>query len=247
MNRKLTATLLIAAAVLTNLAFTALGSVFNYPDVLKEPVDEILTAFRANQGTVIAWFVVLALSAALFAPIAIGVGRLSPRPIMRLAVVTGVAAAVVQVVGLLRWPLLVPGFARDAASGDPATAAAAKDSFETAHRILGTVIGETCGYFLTAAWTLLVLVAIGRTFAGRWFTVLGAVSALLILGGVLSPLGLDAIDLANFAGYVLWSVWLVAFAVLLLVRRPGRLDEPANGVPARRGRAVARAADRGSR
>jgi hypothetical protein len=64
MNRKLTAALLIAAAVLTNLAFTALGSVFNYPDVLKEPVEEILTAFRANQGTVSAWFVVLALSAA---------------------------------------------------------------------------------------------------------------------------------------------------------------------------------------
>ncbi len=37
MNRKLTAVLLIAAAVLANAAFTALGAVFNYPDVLKEP------------------------------------------------------------------------------------------------------------------------------------------------------------------------------------------------------------------
>ena len=35
MNRKLTAILLIAAAVLTNVAFTALGSIFNYPDILK--------------------------------------------------------------------------------------------------------------------------------------------------------------------------------------------------------------------
>ncbi len=38
MNRKTTAVLLIAAAVLTNAAFTVLGSVFDYPDVLKEPV-----------------------------------------------------------------------------------------------------------------------------------------------------------------------------------------------------------------
>ena len=37
MNAKLTAALLILAAVLANLAFTALGSIFNYPDVLDEP------------------------------------------------------------------------------------------------------------------------------------------------------------------------------------------------------------------
>jgi hypothetical protein len=58
---------------------------------------------------VIAWFTVMALAAALFAPIAIGVGRISSRRTMRWAVPVGVAAAVVQVVGLLRWPLLVPG------------------------------------------------------------------------------------------------------------------------------------------
>ena len=34
MNSKLTAALLILAAVLANVGFTALGSTFNYPDVL---------------------------------------------------------------------------------------------------------------------------------------------------------------------------------------------------------------------
>ena len=219
MNRKLTAALLITAAVLTNVAFTVLSTIFNYPDVLKEPVEDILAAFRASQGAVTTWFVVLAISAALFAPIAVGVGRLSTRPAMRWAVPIGIAAAVVQVVGLMRWPLLVPRYAVDAASADPAVAAAARDSFLTAHRILGNLIGETLGYLLTAAWTLLVLAALGRVLAGRWFTILGAVSAVLILAGVLSPLNLPVIDLANFIGYVLWSIWLVAFGVLLL-RRP---------------------------
>jgi len=219
MNRKLTAALLVVAAVLTNTAFTALGTVFNYPDVRKEPVADVLAAFRASQSTVTAWFAVMAVSAALFAPIAVGVGRLSTRRAMRVAVPVGIAAAVVQVVGLARWPLLVPGFAADAASADPAVAAAGRDSFATAHLILGNIVGETFGYLLTAAWTLLVLAALGRSIAGRWFTALGAVSAVLILAGVLSPLDLPGIDLANFAGYVLWSGWLVAFAVLL-VRRP---------------------------
>jgi hypothetical protein len=90
-----------------------------------------------------------------------------------------------------------------------------------AHRILGNLIGETLGYLFTAAWTLLVLVALGRElFAGLWFTALGAVSAVLVLAGVLSPLDLPVIDLANFIGYVLWSIWLVVFGLLLLLRRP---------------------------
>ena len=175
------------------------------------------------------WFSIMALSAALFAPIAVGVGRLSSKRTMRIAVWVGVAAAVVQVIGLLRWPLLVPGFAADAASSDPATAAAARDSFAAAHLVLGTIIGETLGYLLTAAWTLLVLAALDQTLAGRWFTVLGLVSAVLILAGVLSPLDLPGVDTANFTGYVLWSVWLLAFAVLL-VRRP-----PSNRTSARAG------------
>ncbi len=47
MTPRLTAALLITAAVLTNAAFTVLGTVFN-PDILAEPVEDILAAFRAT-------------------------------------------------------------------------------------------------------------------------------------------------------------------------------------------------------
>jgi Domain of unknown function (DUF4386) len=225
MNSKLTAFLLILAAVLANVAFTALGSVFNYPDVLDEPAGEVLASFRDNEGAVSGWFSVLALSAALLAPVAIGIGRLSSQRAMRIAVPVGIAAAVVQVIGLLRWPILVPGYASDAASGNAAVAASARDSFTTASDLLGTAVGETLGYLLTATWTALVIVALGRRYAGRWFQVLGTLSALLVLVGVLSPLGLPVIDTANFLGYVLWSVWLIGFAVVILVHER-RLTSP---------------------
>jgi hypothetical protein len=235
MTSRLTAALLLTAAVLTNGAFTVLGSVFNYPDVLKEPIEDILVAFRASQTTIVVWFAVMALSAALLIPIAVGVGRLSSSRAMRVAVPVGFAAATVQVIGLARWPLLVPRLAADAASPDPAVAAAARDSFLLAHRLLGTVLGETLGYLLTAAWTLLVLVALHRALAGRWFTVLGSGSAVLILGGVLSPLQLPAVDMANFLGYVAWSLWLVVFAVLILrkARSEARQFEPEPAVSLR--------------
>ncbi|HEX5899560.1 MAG TPA: DUF4386 family protein [Solirubrobacteraceae bacterium] len=217
MTSKLTASMLILAAVLANVAFTALGSIFNYPDVLDEPAGKVLAAFRDHQNAVSGWFLVLALSAAMLAPIAIGVGRLSSQRAMRIAVPVGIAAAAVQVIGLLRWPILVPGYASDAASGSAGVAAGARDSFTTASNILGTAVGETVGYLLTATWTALVIVALGRRYAGRWFQVLGALSAGLVLVGVLSPLGLPVIDTANFLGYVLWSVWLIALAVVIVV------------------------------
>jgi Domain of unknown function (DUF4386) len=220
---KLTASLLILAAVLANVGFTALGSIFNYPDVLDEPAGDVLAVFRDNQGAVSAWFSVLAFSAALLAPIAIGVGRLSSERAMRIAVPVGITAAVVQVIGLLRWPILVPGYAADAASSNASVAANGRDSFTTVSDILGTGLGETLGYLLTATWTVLVIVALGRRYAGRWFGVLGMASAALVFVGVFSPLGVQAIDTANFVGYVLWSVWLIAFGVVLLAheRRAG--------------------------
>jgi hypothetical protein len=215
MTPRRTAAAMITAAVLLNLAFTGLGIVFDYPAVLKHPPAEVLADFRAAQGVVSTWFLLLALGAALLAPVAIGVGRLSTARAMRFAVPVGVAAAAVQVIGLLRWPVLVPGWA---AENDV-------EAFATANRVLGTLVGETFGYLLTALWTALVLLALGAGFAGRAFVVLGGVAAALILLGVLSPLALPVLDMANFVGYVLWSAWLLIFAAVLVrrgVRQPSR-------------------------
>ena len=215
MNRKLTAVLLIVTAVMAVLGFSALGSIFTYPDVLDEPAGRVLDSFSEHEGAVSAWFAVLALSAALFAPIAIGVGRLAPMPA---AVRVGVAAAVVQVIGLSRWPILVPGYA-DAHD---------TSAFRTASDVLGTAIGETLGYLLTAIWTVLVLRALARSgFAGRWFTALGGSAAALVVLGVLSPLDVPGVDAANFVGYLLFSAWLVAFGVRILARERRGAPVPA--------------------
>jgi Domain of unknown function (DUF4386) len=222
-----TAGLLVAGAVLADLAFAMLGSVFDYPDVLRLPTEEILALYREDQAAVTLWFAVLALSAGLLAPLAVAVGRLVQHPAMRIAVPVGIAAAAVQLIGLSRWFLLVPGYAADAAAGG-IRAQEALDRFRTAHRVLGVAIGETLGYLLTAGWTLGVVAALHRRLAGDWFSALGAASAAAILAGVLSPLDVPGVDAVNFAGYIGWSAWLLAFAAVLLagararvgVRRP---------------------------
>ena len=154
---------MVVAVVLANVAFLGLGSVFEYPDILQEDANEILAAFRDDEGTIITLFVLLALSAALLAPIAILLGRIAGNELGRWSIGVGIAAAVVQVVGLSRWPLIVP-FLADRED---------TDAFETIHTVLGQVIGETFGYLLTATWTVLIIYALGQRLAGRWFTYVG--------------------------------------------------------------------------
>jgi hypothetical protein len=60
-----------------------------------------------------------------------------------------------------------------------------------------------------------------------WFRAWGAISAALIFIGVLVPLDVPGADEANFIGYVLWSLWLIALAILLI---RGRLT-PAGTAP----------------
>ena len=191
-------TLLIAAAVGANAAFAGLAAVFDYPDVLNRPAAEVLDSFNANQPAVPLLFLLLAAAAALLAPISIGLaGRTPDSRAARLIVGFGIAAGAVQVIGLLRWPLVVPFLS------DPAT-------LRTLSTVLGTIIGETLGYLLTAAFTIAVvrgLPGLHRAVSG-----LGLVSAGLIAAGVLVPLEVPGADLANFAGYLLWSAWLIALA-----------------------------------
>ncbi|GLZ39266.1 DUF4386 domain-containing protein [Actinokineospora sp. NBRC 105648] len=186
--------LLVAGAVGANLAFVGLGVVFGYPDVLARPAPEVLDLFAQHQFAVSALFVLLAASAGLLAPISTRLAARAANPANPAGlVVVGTAAAAVQVIGLVRWPLIVPFV------DDP-------DTFRTLSTVLGTSIGETLGYALTAVWTILV----ARQFGLR---PLAWPAAALVALGVLIPLGVPGTDLANFVGYVLWTVWLVAMAV----------------------------------
>ena len=214
-RRRVVIVLIVLAVLLANAAFIGLGSVFDYPDILQESADEILVKFRADEATIVALFITLALSAALLAPIALLLGRLAANERGRWSIRVGIAAAVVQVIGLLRWALIVP-FLADRED---------TDAFETVHTVLGTVVGETFGYLLTATWTVLIISALGRRLAGRWFSFLGYGAAALIAVGVLVPLDVPGADFANFVGYILWSIWMLASATLIW-RQPGRVDDP---------------------
>jgi hypothetical protein len=232
-DARLAAAALALASTLAIAGFTALGSVFAYPQILQEPTADVLALFRRRRAAVMTWFGVLVVGAALLAPAGIWLGRLTGGTLGRRIAGVGIGAAVVQVVGLQRWLTLVPAISTDAL--EPGRRAAAEARFELWHTVLGTGVGETAGYALTAAFTVLVVRALHRVLLPRWLAVTGLVAAGLIATGVVVPL-VEVAGLTNFAGYLLWCTWLLAVAFLLFRFRP---VDPRPGRPARAAAVVA--------
>jgi hypothetical protein len=145
-----------------------------------------------------------------------------------LSIVTGGAAALVQALGLVRWPFAVPQLARRyvAAEGPdaPATRHSIELVFTTLHRLLGVGIGEHLGYLFTGLWTLLVAASILSTpVLPGWLGLVGVPIGSALLVGTLEFVGPNERHGWPVAGiivpiaYIAWSLWLVALGVLLLV------------------------------
>src|SRR5262245_46232532 len=154
--------LLIVVPVAFNVAFVALGRAFDYPDILRREPDEILRRFAAGgSGLLLRWQALLWSALALLPVVALlPVALEAPPALAWLSIVLGVGAALVQVLGLARWPFAVPELARRYVAADGPDAEADRRqvtlTFLTLHRLLGVGIGEHLGYLLTGAWTLAV-------------------------------------------------------------------------------------------
>lgn len=227
--RAATAIILIVAPVLFNLFFLLLSRWFEYPDILRKPTPYILARFRAGGiKLILAWWgfmmagVVLLPGVILLAQV-MAHDRLAILPV---TVVFGVLAGLVQIVGLLRWVYLVPYLARthEDPQASETTRQATAVLFQSFHRVLGVGVGEHLGYLFTGLWTVLIGVAMiqGSLFP-EW---LGWVGVVLGLGQVLGSaefLGPNEDRGWAFAGtlvpvvYVVWSAWLIATGVFLLL------------------------------
>ena len=228
----LTAILLIALPVAFNLAFIELGRVFEYPGILRQPTPVILTRFAAGgSGLIVRWWLFMLTALALL-PLAVLVGVVlgaAPAALVGASIVVGAAAALVQVLGLVRWPFAVPELARRYAAADEgptgdATRATIEVVFATLHRLLGVAIGEHLGYLLTGAWTLLVSAAMpATTVVPSWLGIVGLVIGVALMIGSLEFVGPNEAHGWAFAeklvpvAYIAWSLWLAAFGVLLLL------------------------------
>ena len=224
------AVLLIAVPIAFNAAFFELGRAFDYPNILRKEPDEILRRFAAaGSGLLWRWQALLISALAMLPLVALlAVVLAAPPALTALSVVIGVAAALVQALGLVRWPFAVPELARRYVAAEGPDAEASRRTIElifaTLHRLLGVGIGEHLGYLLTGLWTLLVAASILSTAVlPSWLGVIGLPIGVALLVGTLEFVGPNEKDGWSLAGtivpiaYIAWSLWLIALGVFLLL------------------------------
>jgi hypothetical protein len=223
------AVLLILLPIAFNAAFAALAAKFDYPDVLRRPTGEVLERFRQGGSALVMLWWGFAMTAVLLAPLAVllaGVLEGADPLLLNLGSAVGVLAALVQFLGLVRWPFLMPYLAR--AASEPGASEARKEAvdivFQSFNRFLGVAVGEHLGYLFTGAWSILVGTAIMQSdVVPAWLGVVG-----IVVGAVLALCSLEFVGPFDRDGwklaaaltpvtYIAWSLWLVATGVAMLL------------------------------
>ena len=224
-----TSVLLIFLPIAFNAAFAALAVKFDYPDILRRSSEEVLERFRKGGSALVLLWWGFAMTAVLFAPLAVllsGALRGADTVLLGVASTVGVLAAIVQFLGLVRWPFLVPYLARTIAEPDatPARKEAVDVVFQSFNRYLGVAVGEHLGFLLTGAWSVLVGIAMLQTTVvhpalGITGIVIGVVLALCSLEfvGPFERHGWKVAASLTPIAYVAWSLWLLVVGIALLL------------------------------
>jgi Domain of unknown function (DUF4386) len=225
----LTGLLLLVLPVAYNGLYTLLARSFDYPDILRQPTRQVLERFAAGGSRLVLTWWGFAMSAVLLAPavVLLSATLADANPtVLALASAIGLLAALVQFLGLIRWPFAVPYLARTAT--DPTATVATRDAvevtFQTLNRYLGVALGEHLGYLFTGLWTALAGIALIQSDVLHPLVgVIGLLLAPLFVLGSLEFVGPYELSGWKLAGtlvplaYIGWSIWLLALGIGLLI------------------------------
>lgn len=106
---------------------------------------------------------------------------------------------------------------------DPKASQATRESvavvFQAFHRYVGVAIGEHLGYLFTSVWTILLCIAIIQTgMTHPLWGWLGILPAIGVFVGVFEETGFKPAASINAISYLVWSLWLIAFGISLLLQ-----------------------------
>jgi len=225
--RQLTGLFFVIGAVLVNIPYTLLIINFDYPDILRAPVDQILKQFQAGGSPLIYTWLAFAWVGLPMLFGAIMLKRILEKEnslFLETATTIGVIGFVVQVIGLLRWVFVVPVIAR--VYTDPTTATATKDSlsvlFMGINQYGGVVLGEHMGQFFIIVWMSMISAIIYKSpMFAKWIAWLGWIASAVYLLAQTELLAtaipdFPVIGWAGLTGSLLWLLWMIVIGIYLI-------------------------------
>jgi hypothetical protein len=229
--RRTTGVLFLVGALAFATAASILSATFDWPDILREPADVVLTRFGAGGASLIwIWFATAWTYAILAVPILLLPTVLGRREDAALWVATfaGAISVVLALIGFLRWVFVVPPLALMYRDSDAADRTAWAAAWLAQHQFGGALLGEHLGQLLGIGWSVTLSIIIIRSrVLPRWLGVAGLIVSVLYLlnqGDILATAlpGFPVFDLAGLIGSTGWGLWVAALGVMLLVRPKSR-------------------------
>ncbi|MCP5062665.1 MAG: DUF4386 domain-containing protein [Ignavibacteriae bacterium] len=230
-----TSTSIIVYVFLMLAASISLIFVFDFPDILREPVEVMLTKFNNNRDLVIPAYYLFVLSglAFIFMVLLIHKAVVQKESVPGfLAVVFGVLFGLTSNLGFIRWPFLMDYLSQ--MYNNPTTTFAQKEiikiTFNSFHNYAGVAVGENFAFWFEGFWTIFISQTISNRsdlfpkYLSKIGYIIGAgmlVYTLEQFGGVFALLGV--ISMIIHAGLL---VWLLAISVIILQARNGVYENP---------------------
>jgi hypothetical protein len=221
----------IAFAILFNIPFAILASIYEYPDILRRPAAEALDRFATGGPFLVLTWYGFALAALALVPLGIALsitpGRIQSQPALAIgAALTGALAGVTQAIGLLRWVFAIPAIAAAHADSSASTETrfAAERAFDLLNAWGGVAIGEHIGQLLTALFVFLLSCIQWREEV-RLTSAIGFATAIAITLGTGEGLALalgksgDVFAFATISGFLGLTLWLILTGVGLIRSR----------------------------
>jgi hypothetical protein len=222
-NFKTIGWLLIIGTVSVIIPYTLLTITFDYPDILRENPDKILTKFHQGGSKLIFTWWCFAISAIPLLIAFVRIGSLPQTQNIKWATTIGVVSVIVQMIGLLRWVFVIPVLSANYVTADnEITRSVAASGFMLIHQFGGVLMGEHMGQLFTIIWTVMISISfLKKGLFGRWKSWLGIGSSLIYLlaqaelFNTVIP-GILIWDKAGLIGSTLWLIWLLVIGISFL-------------------------------
>jgi hypothetical protein len=214
----------LVSTVLMLGSWMGLMSSFEYPDILRKAPGYVLESFYdGGSGLILLWTgmsvstFLLGLCILLFYVSFAKEGGLS----WRIGTGFGLLSCLVQVLGLIRWVLVVPALASLwQGTAVPSERFALETAFTVVNQYGGVAIGETLGFLLSGIWIVFVGIMIlkSRVFH-RVAGFLAIASGAGVAIGILEQAGVTWAPAVNAWSYMLMFALFIYFGIMLLIRK----------------------------
>lgn len=219
---KLSGIFIILVALGFSISNIGIAKLFNYPAILREPVDSILNKYQSCGKTLRFFWMLFAFSSLMLIPVSTIFYKIlntNKTPYLIVGTSFGIAAAIFYCLGLMRWVFLADTLSK--AYTRENTDLKTKDTialiFNSFHVYAGNSIGETMGFLCMGIWICILGVSIICT--SMFPLIIGIIfiiSGIGIACGPLEWIGFKYGNRINKISMKIWSISILFCGIILI-------------------------------